>query len=56
MTVLAEALAAAIAEKTQKLRCDSCGHRHAHHKVSEAGKKKVSCLGNNEKCKCQIAF
>ena len=56
MTVLAEALAAAIAEKNGKLRCGDCGHRAVIHVASETGKKKGRCQGNSEKCKCQISF
>ena len=56
MSVFAQALATAIAEKESKLRCDGCGHKQIIHKVSETGRQKVSCLGNRQKCKCQNVF
>lgn len=55
MTVLGEAIAAAIETKKQTLRCPDCGHKLVIHLVSTTGKKTVCCQGNSQKCKCQTA-
>ena len=52
---LKQDLAVAIDEHNNSLRCETCGHKRVFHQVSETGKRKVRCLGNREKCRCQIA-
>lgn len=54
-TVFGEALAKAIEKKNETLRCVDCGHKQVIHLVAATGKKTVTCLGNNRKCKCRNA-